>query len=446
MPRDLNQGAGGPSPSPGHVAYPKLPQRLEEHLANTLNRRVSLPSRSASRITEDAVSIHNVVTRDQLQHLAETNPEEFLAGLNELREQRDLGVEATQLYDDMLDKNPGYKDRYEAEKRKKNEAREALQASQDEAVQLKSQVQELQTQLRSRRDGTPSSVQVQTGRRSGKMPHPPMLDDGTDPTWDDWISKMTNKLEINYDHYESEQSRIAYVHSRTQGKAAKIVYARTHRLTTNPYRTVEEILTDLEESFDDPDREGNYVREFRVLTQGQQQRFVEFFMDFRRLATHLELSDKMMIHDLKEKIQPRLRSAWANSGADLDTVSKLRSYLTKVDNEHRAMKEIKVTKEKEVSKEANRSKASKQVTFAVTPRDSYQNRRQSPNPEQRRKALEDQKDGSCYICHKPGHLAANCPDRPSSRPPLRVNEIDVHTDSHVDEDSVDSEQSESENE
>lgn len=130
----------------------------------------------------------------------------------------------------------------------------------------------------------------------------------------------------------------------------KVTYARTHQYSTNPYETVEEILFDLHETFDDPDREENHNREYQTLTQGSK-RFIDFFMDFRRLANQLEFNDETMVRDLKAEISPRLRTARANSGVDLSTTALLRTYLTKVDYEHRAMREVNET---QAAKELNR--------------------------------------------------------------------------------------------
>jgi chromosome segregation ATPase len=57
--------------------------------------------------------------------------------------------------------------------------------------------------------------------KSVKLPDPPILTDGKDPEFEDWESRMRNKLKANADHYHTEILRMAYVENRVSGKAAK---------------------------------------------------------------------------------------------------------------------------------------------------------------------------------------------------------------------------------
>ena len=218
-------------------------------------------------------------------------------------------MKATQLYDSLLEENPNYKLEYEKERKKKEEARTALDRVQLARDHLQQQVQDLQHQLRRSREGSIDSIQVQTpARRSEKFPHPSILTDGKEPQWNDWISQMSSKLKINQNHFDNEIARIAYVKSRTGGKAAKVIYARSHRLSSDPYQTVDEILDDLQELFEDSDREANRAREYEALEQ-KDLPFSDFYQDFRRLAMELSVSDKAQLRDMDKKLAPRLRTA-----------------------------------------------------------------------------------------------------------------------------------------
>jgi len=56
--------------------------------------------------------------------------------------------------------------------------------------------------------------------KSTKLPDPPILTDGKDPKFDDWLSKMENKLLANEDHYPNEAMHMAYVQNCVGGTAA----------------------------------------------------------------------------------------------------------------------------------------------------------------------------------------------------------------------------------
>ena len=61
----------------------------------------------------------------------------------------------------------------------------------------------------------------QSSSKSAKIPDPPLLTDGKEPCFEDWLLLMTQKLEANHDHYDSPQLCHAYVASCCDGKAHK---------------------------------------------------------------------------------------------------------------------------------------------------------------------------------------------------------------------------------
>ena len=56
-------------------------------------------------------------------------------------------------------------------------------------------------------------------RRSTKIPDPPMLTDGKEPRFEDWLLLISQKLAANTDHFDTPQLRMAYIASRCEGKA-----------------------------------------------------------------------------------------------------------------------------------------------------------------------------------------------------------------------------------
>ena len=62
-------------------------------------------------------------------------------------------------------------------------------------------------------------------KRTQKLSDSLMFTDGESLTWDDWSSKVADKLEINNNHYKSERVKIAYVLLRLEGEAVENTYA-----------------------------------------------------------------------------------------------------------------------------------------------------------------------------------------------------------------------------
>ena len=58
-----------------------------------------------------------------------------------------------------------------------------------------------------------------SSHKSAKIPDPPLLTDGKEPQFEDWLLLMTQKLDANHNHYDSPQLHHAYVASQCDGKA-----------------------------------------------------------------------------------------------------------------------------------------------------------------------------------------------------------------------------------
>ena len=48
-----------------------------------------------------------------------------------------------------------------------------------------------------------------------KVADPPLLTDGTDPTFDNWKLQLRDKLEVNADHFPNARAKMAYVFGHT---------------------------------------------------------------------------------------------------------------------------------------------------------------------------------------------------------------------------------------
>ena len=63
---------------------------------------------------------------------------------------------------------------------------------------------------------TPEAPKVKLTERTPTIDN---LDDGSDPTFQQWQASIQDRLEINADHYRSERARMALVWGHTTGLA-----------------------------------------------------------------------------------------------------------------------------------------------------------------------------------------------------------------------------------
>lgn len=428
---------GEPSGSPkGDVEYPALPPSIEDLRKEAAARRTSLPNYDfldRDEDPEDAKTPWDIASTDQLKQWVSKDPHAVLLALDQLRRQRDLGIEASSLYEDLHQEKETLASQLKIEKDRRRQAV-------NRADRLKADLQAAEARIQASRDSTPAS-QI-SAKRSQKLPDPSLFDNGKEPTWDDWINKIRYKLEVNHDHFDNERAKIGYILSRLQGQASSHTYARSPQSSADPYTTVDEVIKDLAEIYEDPDKERNYRRQYNALLQGNQ-RFVDFYSEFKRLSSHLGYGENQLVDDLRDKLAPRLRSAWSSQVHQLTKLSEIRAYLARVDNEFRSMRELK---EKDSTNEL-KPRTPRRVAFSTTTPSSKSPPPRRPSPANEQHAS-DEKTGNCFICHLPGHVAADCPEsarRPTPYTPPARRALQVHVDAIDKEYDRSSSDSDSEN-
>ncbi|BCR91318.1 uncharacterized protein ACHE_70161S [Aspergillus chevalieri] len=167
--------------------------------------------------------------------------EEFLQYASEEPEWLYEKLQAThQRYDDSLD---DHKVRLAEEELRGQTKDGEIALLRRETEEMKGQLQDIKKQLTdvtAERDAFGSQIarlvmDSASGRRaspmpinskSTKIPDPPMLTDGKEPRFEDWLLLMSQKLTANADHFDTSQLRIAYVASRCDGKARKHITPR----------------------------------------------------------------------------------------------------------------------------------------------------------------------------------------------------------------------------
>lgn len=134
--------------------------------------------------------------------------------------------------------------------------------------------------------------------KSSKWPDAPMFNGDRDKFYP-WIQQIKTKLENNHDYYPSDHSKIQYIHTRTEGKAASIClpYVSGHDL--------EAFMTRLEVSFGNPDRERDARRGLEQLRQTNKP-FTDHLARFQELSAYANLDDATLHYLLVNSISQEL--------------------------------------------------------------------------------------------------------------------------------------------
>ncbi len=284
---------------------------------------------------------------------------------------------------------------------------------------LQNKLTEAQHHLRVIRDVTSSiSILFTFRKRSQKLLNSSLFTDEKESIWNDWQEKIRDKLEINVDHFNNDKTILVYIHSWISEDAVKVTLVRRQQDSLNSYSTINDLLNELAQLYDDSDKETNFRRKYANLFQ-EKSKFNDFYSMFQRLFFYLEYHEKQLIINLQDKIVYCLRAAWSNQLIQSESLNEIRDYLIHLNNEHQVMNDIKEKK--------FMIKIRKQVIFAEK-RDSlnlYRKIKVIINQLKLRDATltnvkeTDLQIESCFICHKSDHFSRECSDRT-----LRINALE----------------------
>ncbi len=167
-----------------------------------------------------------------------------------------------------------------------------------------------------------------------------MFTDEKNSTWKNWFLDIRKKLAMNVDIVSNELYKLSYIHFRLADDIVEVTQVKCNFNCDNLYLTVNELLKKLAQSFHDSDKKDNYRRKYINLIQ-ESKKFSNFFNQFQRLYIYLKYQKNVLVIDLKNKINSHLWIFWTAQMKSLIKLSDIQNYLIRLNNEHRAVQEIK---------------------------------------------------------------------------------------------------------
>ncbi|EEH39769.1 hypothetical protein PAAG_01958 [Paracoccidioides lutzii Pb01] len=162
-------------------------------------------------------------------------------------------------------------------------------------------------------------AESQKAQRSAKLDDPKHLTYGKEPIFENWLSRMRRKLEVNADHFPTEKSRVAYIENRTEGKAVRHLAPRMTNDHPENFETAEEVFEYLQGIYEGVNKLENAKIDYRRLIMRNNDDYHEFVTKFLHLAgeaqIHKEDYKADFLHKLSFDLQRMVTAACASCAA-----------------------------------------------------------------------------------------------------------------------------------
>ncbi|KAH0551105.1 hypothetical protein GP486_007549 [Trichoglossum hirsutum] len=130
-------------------------------------------------------------------------------------------------------------------------------------------------------------------------------------TYNNWLVQVENKLRSNADAYLTKDLKIIYVAGRVSGDAFTLISSCLRAMNWHAYETIDKLYGHLEELYGNPNKERNACQAFKDLTMKKKQTFQEFYLMFLRCVANRNISPRDLKDNLNDKLTWKLQEAVA---------------------------------------------------------------------------------------------------------------------------------------
>ena len=146
------------------------------------------------------------------------------------------------------------------------------------------------------------------------------------------------EIKLGSTQFHDLNAALIYIYTQTKSSAWSLLKARIPRMgktCPQPYLSVEELLQDLIDRYDDVNSTGTAFNALASLKQGQQEKFSDFFVKFQSYANEIQMPEDMQLLQLNTKLNKRY--AYALVGNHFHRIRDAAEYLRRCEQQYDAI-------------------------------------------------------------------------------------------------------------